>query len=537
MKKVFSFVLGLSLALFLCGFGAKTQLKGEGTEASPYLIANAADLKNAVKLINGNDTAKQYSTAHYRLTADINWGNKKWNPIGSYTKGFKGVFDGNGHTISGLRIDYKDPLFGEKLTYIGFFAELEGKVCNLTISKSTVSSKSDTLHYCAVLVGLLKSGIVENCHTTDSVKVSSAMDSAGLVGFARKNSQIINCSNAASVHTTTNIGSAAGIVTHADCLVADCSNSGTITGVGDCSGIVSNANSGVSGCTNSGTVTSEKKYAAGITCHFDDGALNKNQSNAEVTMENCTNSGTITSKGDIAGGIAVSCRTGIVKNCENAGDVHAVSEAGGIFAYFQISPFGIPAPKFTVLDCTNSGSITLVSEIGHGTAGGICGTLYGSKDTEILFENCVNTGSVTVEGQKNVANITGPAGGIIGDGHVRSLQLKNCTNSGSIHGARIAGGIMGSVNVVNHDDVTDASFLAEGCINEGTVFVQDAGGLTEYLYAGGILGQRADLVLAGKDFAEVTFQNCSNTGSLEGSEGGAPLCADDLCASNKAVYK
>ena len=75
---------------------------GTGTEADPYKIKTAAQLKYLADQVN----AGAYSTAIYvRLENDIDLGSNEWTAIGNTTAtAFKGEFDGNGHTISNFKI-------------------------------------------------------------------------------------------------------------------------------------------------------------------------------------------------------------------------------------------------------------------------------------------------------------------------------------------------------------------------------------------------------------------------------------------------
>jgi len=71
---------------------------GTGELNDPYLIATAEQM-NAIGA-EPNDFDK-----HFKLMADIDlkdFGDSSFNLIGSYSHPFKGVFDGNGHTISNL---------------------------------------------------------------------------------------------------------------------------------------------------------------------------------------------------------------------------------------------------------------------------------------------------------------------------------------------------------------------------------------------------------------------------------------------------
>ncbi|MDO4544306.1 MAG: InlB B-repeat-containing protein [Clostridia bacterium] len=180
---------------------------GTGTEKDPYLISNAAELAYLAKSVNeGND----YSLGKYfKLTADIvlndtsnlnSWGTTppayEWTPIGAKgatiadnAKHFKGYFDGDGHTISGMYIgdttaykyDYAG-LFGlntggtiERLgiidsyimyySYVGSVAGYNGGTICECYNKATVSG----LEYVGGIAGFNSNGTVENCYNAGSV--------------------------------------------------------------------------------------------------------------------------------------------------------------------------------------------------------------------------------------------------------------------------------------------------------------------------------------------------------------------------------
>ena len=131
MKKVTLILLTLAMLLMLaaCGSNDTVFSGGSGTEADPYLISTAKDLWKMAELINTKETQKEYLGAHYLLTADIDLGKKEWTPIGYYALNenyfrFEGVFDGNGHTVSGISIKYSDPLAGKHRSAFGLFGEL-----------------------------------------------------------------------------------------------------------------------------------------------------------------------------------------------------------------------------------------------------------------------------------------------------------------------------------------------------------------------------------------------------------------------------
>jgi hypothetical protein len=86
---------------------------GDGSEASPYQISDAASLY----------CVRFAPDAHYILTEDISLdtapynAGSGWEPIGDETPPFSGTFDGNGHTVSGLHINLPQ---GEDVGLFGF---------------------------------------------------------------------------------------------------------------------------------------------------------------------------------------------------------------------------------------------------------------------------------------------------------------------------------------------------------------------------------------------------------------------------------
>lgn len=527
MKRISLLLLAAALLLSLCACGSDTDasLPGSGTAEDPYRIATAAELRRMAKLVNSKDTHDDCAGAHYLLTADIQLGGSaQWNPIGTDSMPFRGVLDGGGHTVRGIRIDYKDPLMGEKQSCFALVGRLtDGTVRNLTVSDSTIRAEGDGNINAAAVVAVVLNGTVENCHTTDSVSVTATYQAAGICTNLNSKNPIRSCTSAASVTVTGNVGSAAGVVVRSDGHVENCVNTGVISSAGDGAGIASTANAGLSDCRNEGPVTAENGYAAGIVCRFGDGALNHSENDDTVTLLRCVNTGDIRSASDPAGGIATRCSTGHIARCENSGSISSPMEAGGIFAYFNLGVFGTPCARFTVTDCVNSGAVANSENAGIYSIGGIAGMIYGS-DTEFLFENCVNSGSI-LSGEA--------AGGILGSSDATRISFLGCVNSGAITGVGVCGGIVGEANPYSGETEEALVFAAENCRNEGVLFVnRDAmnfGG-TVFLdsYAGGIAGRCWNLP-TDPAFDEVRIIDCENTGTISGENADTHFWSHDLC--------
>ena len=74
---------------------------GNGTSAKPYIIATTTDLDNLASYVN---SGIDYEDKHFCVNADITYDGSANNftSIGDATHPFKGTFNGNGYTISGI---------------------------------------------------------------------------------------------------------------------------------------------------------------------------------------------------------------------------------------------------------------------------------------------------------------------------------------------------------------------------------------------------------------------------------------------------
>lgn len=97
---------------------------GTGTAENPYLIATAEHLSTI-----GLCTCHQ--DKHFKLVADIDLSNGTWTR--SVVPSFSGVFDGNGHIISGLTITGGG--------YLGLFGQLGSSANGTSISLRSWTDK------------------------------------------------------------------------------------------------------------------------------------------------------------------------------------------------------------------------------------------------------------------------------------------------------------------------------------------------------------------------------------------------------------
>ena len=192
---------------------------------------------------------------------------------------FKGTFDGQGHTISGVYMK-KVAADGDTVGLFGFTAAgEEATLQNLLITNSYFESEAGAV---AALLAQTAGGetYINNIYVTDSVEIVSGDSYSGGIaahnganGFGNPQIYIDSCVNAATVTSTGS--AAAGILGNGNgqvYTVSNCLNMGDITGSKSVGGIVGygRANAGVEinieACVNTGAITSASSTDAEKSC-------------------------------------------------------------------------------------------------------------------------------------------------------------------------------------------------------------------------------------------------------------------------------
>lgn len=116
---------------------------------------------------DGSDTQWLYDGA-INLFVDIDLNNEEWTPITL----FNGTFNGNGHTISNLKI----PARGSE-EYSGFFREggQYSHIKGLTINNAELGEQAQ---YCGVIAGH-SAGTISDCHVKGSISIASGREASG----------------------------------------------------------------------------------------------------------------------------------------------------------------------------------------------------------------------------------------------------------------------------------------------------------------------------------------------------------------------
>ena len=247
------------------------------TETEPPIVDDVYQIGTAAELAWFRTKVNQDNSYNAVLIDDIDLAENEWEPIGTTSNTYKGIFNGNHHTITGLKITEAKPNKG-----------LFGVINGATIQNLNVEGyiNCGTKNYIGGIVGqIVTNGVIENCSFSGEVTgahvgglvggyVTTPQDSVGSVS-------IRNCFNTADVTYTGTFTSinAGGIVgnANANCIIINCYNTGTISSTGRSGGIAGNAS-------------------------------------GAVTIENCYNIGSNADKGNYVGGI-VGWNFGTIKNC------------------------------------------------------------------------------------------------------------------------------------------------------------------------------------------------------------------------------
>lgn len=189
-------------------------------------LSTAEAVAGLAELVNGGNT---FEGKTIKLDADLDLKGENWTPIGSKEEGkyFTGTFDGNGHTVSGLKIESGD--------YVAFI----GAAKDATIKNVTVEGIVSGEDAAGVVARVEGSTTVENC--VNNADVTSSSGKAGGIACNATNTgegiaEFINCVNNGDITGAANAG-LGGILGYAntDAVVemTNCKNNGDITATND----------------------------------------------------------------------------------------------------------------------------------------------------------------------------------------------------------------------------------------------------------------------------------------------------------------
>jgi hypothetical protein len=277
-------------------------LTGAGTENDPYLIYTAEQM-NKIGLYE-EDWDK-----HFKLMADIDlssYTGTDFNIIGIDWRPFRGVFDGNGHTISNFTYTSTGRdgigLFG----YVGWWTE-KGEIKDLGLIDPNVDA--GTGDYVSSLVGELRNGTITGCYV-EGGSVSGNEDIGGLVGS--NFGTITTCYSEGSV---TDRGKVGGLVGFNNGTITNCYSAGSVSGYDDVGGLVGWNRSTITNCYAMGSVPGTR-YVGGLV------------GDNSGTIINSYSASNVSGYEQVGG--LVGLNFGTITTCYSAGSVTANDIVGGL---------------------------------------------------------------------------------------------------------------------------------------------------------------------------------------------------------------
>lgn len=367
---------------FSTGISRNMMLHGRWEE---YAISSSGEFITYSS--NGLLKWAESASSSFALIADITISDE-WMPIGTSTTPFNAVFEGNGHSISGIRIT------GDK-DHNGFFGYIgnNGTVRNLKLIGVSIKG-SDS----AGGIAGENLGTIDNCHVTGTIEESGIAE-GGIAG--RNRGTISDCSSSVVSKGYGDAGSIAGINYG---VIENCNGTGSVSGEYAIGGIAGLNISGgkILSSAFSGTI-SDGYYAGGIAGCNDDNSL----------ISGCSFTGNIQDMDWYIGGIAgLNSQESKIELCASSGNITGKDEAGGIVGY-NFAGY--------VYACSFSGTVHSDT-----ICGGIAGISMG------LLEACYSSGTVSADST---------AGGIAGIN--RFHVMTGCYTTGDTTAADEAGNIAG----------------------------------------------------------------------------------------------
>ena len=228
---------------------------GAGSYADPILISGANELQEITGTLTMTfGDVKVSAPLYYRMTRDIDLTGANFTPIGNSNKPFGGVFDGNGHVITGLSFtmsnsDGKVGLFGDATNAV---------IKNLTLRNASMIFDKDSgvtggdLRF-GLLVASAMDTYIDNCHVTGEMDILTKVVTSdgnkalvgGICGSATAGA-ITGCSFKGNIKVQYGWVYAGGIIGEAKSssprfAMLNCSSNATVEGIGTAYNVTSGA--------------------------------------------------------------------------------------------------------------------------------------------------------------------------------------------------------------------------------------------------------------------------------------------------------
>lgn len=505
-----------------------TLLDGTEKTVKAYCLESKDQL---IEFANAINQGKKYPESNednaYILTRAIAIDGANWQPIGTESKPFGGIFIGNGVKIStetAIPVTKNSGLFGyvsgavldgmnlELITKANGdgpnIGSLAGYVLNSKVDRSKSSGDIHGYNNFGGLLGFVSGSSVTNSSfsgkvTTEFHGFDEKHDNNNTGGFIGRieNSTVDNCSaNVEVTHTRTTGWNTSGFIGY---VVNSKILNSTATG-----SVKANwhAVTGFIGSTTSGTVVDKCHSNVKVTnCTTE--TLGNCVSGSFIAMASNTTVSNCTSTGDIIGGFLggiVTSASGstVIDNCKSSSNILSGNRVGGIV--------GMANAGVVIKNCEASGNI--VKSV---IAGGLVGTaneatITNSKATGAVFANRYsggfvgNTSGTTIEDCVSTGKVTGNgSGALIGGfvGYSETAKFNRCIAESDVDASGDSiGGFVGFAGYQGNSSFTNCS--AHGNVKgaKNTPNPDKTGGF------------------AGNLNANATVENCYATGDVTGGD-------------------
>ncbi|MDR1089290.1 MAG: cell wall-binding repeat-containing protein, partial [Coriobacteriales bacterium] len=450
------------------------------------ILSTPADLLDFANEVNGSKVvgeetlpANAFAGRTIELAADLDLSqypptSGNWTPIGrDYTYYFSGIFEGNGHSITGLSFsgEWRD-------APTGFFGRISGAtIRNLKLEGSMNYTSGSSSWATGLLVGTDSSGSTfSNVEIDGTISITQAGAKQNIalgVGMAGSGARFLNVVTRGSITITGTVathiaGIAAGSATQS-ALFANCGNEAGITvtatstsanqyiaGVGSYGG-------SFTGCYNTGniTVASSSTNTNNMVAGVCGGTVGSS------SFSQCYNTGSVTGP-YYAAGITQGSTNNVIRNCYNTGTISSTSAVAGVVAainrasvssYYSTNNYSLvgcvdreppAADTGESRDADAFRSPGFLAELNNGTASYITGTdsprlawELGNGAPSITGET-LDEERITAGGDPDTAALTVTAvaptdPNALGAGGVLSYQWYRSTNALNNYGTKIAG--------------------------------------------------------------------------------------------------
>jgi len=454
---------------------------GSGTVSDPFRIATSEDLLQMSLLTSGNDqppagiTTAFLNTADYVLVSNVDMSNIfNFMPIGQlHSNGFVGSFNGAGHTISNLYINFDLRImpFGSvfspnELNGLGLFGVVHNaNISNVNLNNPTVVALGHERDNVALLVGTAVNSNISNINITGgTVNAPESGNIGGIAGTAR-NTSIQNVNVEASITGAGNTGGAVGNMTNAP--IDNVTVTANIVGANNTGGIVGIASGGsVSATTFTGSVSGGDNVGGTVG----------SATASTISDSGTTNNTTVTGRDNVGGVFGFATEANQAFDNFSRANVTGINQVGGIGGLFYTTATGK-----SLTHSYSAGEIR-----GNDNVGGILGMVSFSGSTR-AFTLSDTYSHATIYANSNV-------GGILGNAYWRTSPASSLTattnitrnyasvsitatgnNAGGILGAAGSRGNVGRSRPIISNNLVIADIVAPSVADNASIVANQVG--------------------------------------------------------------